>query len=128
MPGVSGRRLELPDEVGHLLRALDVALEQHHVAGPELPDQGLDVAGGRQPLEAQYEPLPHSANEVLHAPSFFLTRALTCFPSTALPVAARAAIAAFMTFPMSFGEVAPVSSTAFATAASISTSEAPSGR
>ena len=56
------------------------------------------------------------------------TASLTRLPSAAFPPAASAASAAFITLPMSFGEVAPVSATACSTAAAISSSVTSAGR
>ena len=55
------------------------------------------------------------------APSVRRTASLTAFPSAFLP--ASFGITAFITLPMSFGEVAPVSAMAAATAASISSGD-----
>src|SRR6188508_1141969 len=59
-------------------------------------------------------------------PSLAFTVSLTFFPSTVLP--ASPAMVAFMTLPMSFALVAPVSAMAAATAATISSSDADAGR
>ena len=61
-------------------------------------------------------------------PSFFFTASFTRLPSAVFPPAARAASAAFITLPMSLGDVAPVSATACSTAAAISSSVTPAGR
>ena len=60
------------------------------------------------------------------APSLRRTASLTACPSAFLP--ASFGITAFITLPMSFGEVAPVSAIAAATAASISSGVAAGGR
>ena len=57
------------------------------------------------------------------APSFAFTISLTVRPSAFLP--ASAACAAFITFPMSFIDAAPVSAIAALTTCSISSAEAP---
>ncbi len=61
-------------------------------------------------------------------PSRLRTASFTRLPSAVVPPAASAASAAFITLPMSLGEVAPVSATAFSTAAAISSSVTSAGR
>ena len=61
-----------------------------------------------------------------HAPSFLRTTSLIVRPSTARP--ASLGITAFMTFPRSLADVAPVSAMASATAWSISAGSTGGGR
>ena len=129
-PGVARHRLQLAHEIGHLLGRCHVAREQDDAADPELADERLHVGRGGGPSKPTMKRCPTRADESPH-----LSRPAACARprspacrrrSSRRP--ASAARAAFITLPMSFGDVAPVSATAFSTAAAISSSEASSGR
>ena len=130
MAGVPRDPLELAHEVGDLLGPVHVPGEQDDVADPEVADEVLHVRGSRGPLEADHEPLSGPANDFAHGqpPSRLRAASLTFLPSTGFPMAWSAAMAAFMTLPMSLADAAPVSATARSTAAATSASEASAGR
>ena len=127
MPGAARRLLQLAHEVGHLLGRRDVAPEQDHAADAELAQQCPGVGRGRVALEADGEALADAADDVPQDRRF-RTASFTRLPSTAFPLAASAASAAFITLPMSFADAAPVSATAFSTAAATSSSDTSAGR
>ena len=85
--------------------------------GPSTPRGGWEWASHW----SRRRPVPES----LIQPSFLFTASLTALPSAVLP--ARCVIAAFMTLPKSLADVTPVSATAAATAASMSSAVADGG-
>ena len=111
---------------------VDVAGEEDHAPGAVVTDELPQVGGHGVALEADHDPLARLAEGLAHCvpqpPSRFRAASLTFLPSAGLPRAWRAARAAFITFPMSLGVAAPVSATAFSTAAATSSSEASWGR
>src|SRR6185436_6780627 len=131
--GVPGHGLQLAHEVRHLLRAVHVPAEEDDVAHGEIPDHPFHVGGSGVAVEPDHEPLPHPAHRLAHPagrqpPNRLRTASLTLLPSAGFPAASRAARAALMARPRSFGDEAPVSAIAASTAAATSASEASLGR
>ena len=124
---LAGARRDLLDEIRGRVDVLGLAVERHDVAPQgqlrvELLAQRLEhrVVGARERrggLVAQLDLAPHVSSSFAFAD--------TRRPSACPPVLA---IAAFITAPISFGDVAPVSSIAARTAASSSSSPISAGR